>query len=195
MECADRRAPIPTRAATRRLLEVRGQENFNFERLNRNVDPRYELIGTWLVDEWSKIGVKATQRVVPTGPRLDAMRTVCSLWALAPSIAVLPNGRLRTLENPLSKVRMGRPRSGGLCRDCTCWSSATPVSLSSSFKSAPRRFNAVALLLCCGRPSRDVVQFDLRPSARRCHIRTIKPCLALQTGIAPGGVDVASRLN
>ena len=33
------------------------------------------IIGTWLVDEWSKIGVKATQRVVPIGPELDAAQS------------------------------------------------------------------------------------------------------------------------
>ena len=39
-----------------------------FELLNRNVDQPYKYVGTWLVDQWSKIGVTATQRVVPTGP-------------------------------------------------------------------------------------------------------------------------------
>jgi peptide/nickel transport system substrate-binding protein len=35
----------------------------------------YKYVGTWLVDQWSKIGVTATQRVQPTGPWLQAMRT------------------------------------------------------------------------------------------------------------------------
>ena len=43
--------------------------------LNRNVDQPYKYVGTWLVDEWSKIGVKVTQKVVPTGPWFEAMRT------------------------------------------------------------------------------------------------------------------------
>jgi len=43
--------------------------------LNRNIDQPYKYVGTWLVDEWSKIGVKATQKMAPTGPWLDAMRT------------------------------------------------------------------------------------------------------------------------
>ena len=45
-----------------------------FELLNRNVDQPYKYVGTWLVDQWSKIGVQATQRVLPTGPWLQAMR-------------------------------------------------------------------------------------------------------------------------
>jgi peptide/nickel transport system substrate-binding protein len=64
-----------SRAEARRLLKEAGQENLSFELLNRNVDQPYKLVGTWLVDEWSKVGIKATQRVVPTGPWFDAMRS------------------------------------------------------------------------------------------------------------------------
>jgi peptide/nickel transport system substrate-binding protein len=64
-----------SRAEARRLLKEAGQENLSFELLNRNVDQPYKLVGTWLIDEWSKVGIKATQRVVPTGPWFDAMRS------------------------------------------------------------------------------------------------------------------------
>jgi peptide/nickel transport system substrate-binding protein len=64
-----------SRAEARRLLKEAGQENLSFELLNRNVDQPYKIVGTWLIDEWSKIGIKATQKVVPTGPWLDAMRS------------------------------------------------------------------------------------------------------------------------
>jgi len=64
-----------SRAEARRLLKEAGQENLSFEILNRNVDQPYKIVGTWLVDEWSKIGLKVTQKVVPTGPWLDAMRS------------------------------------------------------------------------------------------------------------------------
>jgi peptide/nickel transport system substrate-binding protein len=63
------------RAEARRLLKEAGQENLTFELLNRNVDQPYKYVGTWLVDEWSKVGIKVTQRVVPTGPWFDAMRS------------------------------------------------------------------------------------------------------------------------
>jgi peptide/nickel transport system substrate-binding protein len=63
-----------SRAEARRLLKEAGQENLHVELLNRNVDQPYKYVGTWLVDQWSKIGVTATQRVVPTGPWFAAMR-------------------------------------------------------------------------------------------------------------------------
>ena len=63
-----------SRAEAQRLLKEAGAEGLSFELLNRNVDQPYKYVGTWLVDEWSKIGVKVTQRMVPTGPWLDAMR-------------------------------------------------------------------------------------------------------------------------
>jgi peptide/nickel transport system substrate-binding protein len=51
-----------SRAEARRLLKEAGAEGLSFELLNRNVD------------QWSKIGVHATQKVVPTGPWFAAMR-------------------------------------------------------------------------------------------------------------------------
>jgi peptide/nickel transport system substrate-binding protein len=64
-----------SRAEAKRLLKEAGQENLHVELLNRNVDQPYKYVGTWLVDQWSKIGVTATQRVVPTGPWFQAMRS------------------------------------------------------------------------------------------------------------------------
>jgi peptide/nickel transport system substrate-binding protein len=64
-----------SRAEARRLLKEAGAENLSFELLNRNVDQPYKFVGIWLVDEWSKIGVHATQKVVPTGPWFAAMRS------------------------------------------------------------------------------------------------------------------------
>jgi peptide/nickel transport system substrate-binding protein len=63
-----------SRAEARRLLKEAGQEGLRFELVNRNVDQPYKYVGTWLVDQWSKIGVQATQRVLPTGPWLQAER-------------------------------------------------------------------------------------------------------------------------
>jgi peptide/nickel transport system substrate-binding protein len=64
-----------SRAEAKRLLKEAGQENLHVELLNRNVDQPYKYVGTWLVDQWSKVGVVATQRVVPTGPWFQAMRS------------------------------------------------------------------------------------------------------------------------
>ena len=63
-----------SRAEAKKLLKEAGAEGLSFELLNRNVDQPYKYVGTWLVDEWQKIGVKVTQRMAPTGPWLEAMR-------------------------------------------------------------------------------------------------------------------------
>ncbi|HUI34600.1 MAG TPA: ABC transporter substrate-binding protein [Stellaceae bacterium] len=64
-----------SRAEAKRLLHEAGADNLSFELLNRDVDQPYKFIGIWLVDQWSKIGVKVTQKVVPTGPWFAAMRS------------------------------------------------------------------------------------------------------------------------
>ena len=62
------------RAEARRLLKEAGAEGLSFELMNRNVDQPYKFIAIWLIDEWSKIGLKVTQRVLPTGPFFDGLR-------------------------------------------------------------------------------------------------------------------------
>ena len=64
-----------SRAEAKRLLKEAGADNLSFELLNRDVDQPYKYVGIWLVDQWSKIGVKVTQKVVPSGPWFQAMRT------------------------------------------------------------------------------------------------------------------------
>jgi peptide/nickel transport system substrate-binding protein len=63
-----------SRAEARRLLKEAGQQNLTFELLNRNVDQPYKFNALWVIDEWSKIGVKVTQRVLQTGPFGEALR-------------------------------------------------------------------------------------------------------------------------
>src|SRR3984893_11455723 len=55
-----------SRAEARRLLKEAGAEALSFELLNRNVDQPYKYYGIWVVDQWSKIGLRVTQRVLPT---------------------------------------------------------------------------------------------------------------------------------
>jgi peptide/nickel transport system substrate-binding protein len=64
-----------SRAEAKRLLKEAGQENLSFELMNRNVDQPYKYVGIWVVDQLSKIGVHATQHVVPTGPWFAAQRS------------------------------------------------------------------------------------------------------------------------
>ena len=70
----ERTSRNPAPRARRLLLKEAGAEGLSFEMLNRNVDQPYVIVGTWLVDEFRKIGVNVTQKIVPTGPWLEAMR-------------------------------------------------------------------------------------------------------------------------
>src|SRR6202048_981271 len=92
-----------SRAEARRLLKEAGAEGLSFELLNRGVDQPYKYVGTWLVDEWSKIGLKVTQRVVPTGPWLDAMRNG--------NFEVVSQANCHGVPNPLLDVNAFLPSS------------------------------------------------------------------------------------
>lgn len=63
-----------SRAEARRLLKEAGAEGLKFELLNRNVDQPYKYVAIWLIDQWSKVGLHVTQKVLPTGPFFDALR-------------------------------------------------------------------------------------------------------------------------
>src|SRR5262249_14652919 len=63
-----------SRAEARRLLKEAGAEGLSFELLNRNVDQPYKYNANWVIDDWAKIGLHATQRVLPTGPWFQAFR-------------------------------------------------------------------------------------------------------------------------
>jgi len=92
-----------SRAEAKRLLKEAGAEGLSFELLNRGVDQPYKFVGTWLVDEWSKIGLKVTQRVVPTGPYLDALR--------GGNFEVYSGANCHGVPNPLMDVQPYLPGS------------------------------------------------------------------------------------
>ena len=92
-----------SRAEAKRLLKEAGAEGLAFELLYRNVDQPYKLVGTWLIDEWSKIGLHVTQRVVPTGPWFEAMRSG--------SFDVVVDARCDSEVNPLLDVQKYLPRA------------------------------------------------------------------------------------
>jgi peptide/nickel transport system substrate-binding protein len=92
-----------SRAEAKRLLKEAGAENLTFELLNRDVDQPYKYVGIWLVDQWSKIGVKVTQRVVPSGPWFQAMRTG--------QFAAVHYPICRSTVNPLLDVQAYLPSS------------------------------------------------------------------------------------
>ena len=77
-------------------MKEAGAEGLTFELLNRNIDQPYKYNGTWVLDEWSKIGLHVTQRVVPTGPWFEAMRQG--------NFDVVLNGNCQSVVNPLLDV-------------------------------------------------------------------------------------------
>jgi peptide/nickel transport system substrate-binding protein len=92
-----------SRAEARRLLQEAGAEGFSFELVNRNVDQPYKYDATWVIDQWSKIGLHVTQRVLPTGPWLEAMRNG--------NFDAAMNGNCNSVVNPLLDVQRYLPRS------------------------------------------------------------------------------------
>jgi peptide/nickel transport system substrate-binding protein len=85
-----------SRAEAKRLLKEAGQENLSFELLNRSTDQPYKYYGIWVVDQWAKIGVKATQRVLPTGPWFAAMRDE--------NFDMTVEGNCQNIVNPLADI-------------------------------------------------------------------------------------------
>jgi peptide/nickel transport system substrate-binding protein len=82
-----------SRAEARHLLKEAGAEGLTFELLNRNIDQPYKFNATWVIDEWSKIGVRVTQLVLPTGPYGEALRRG--------DFAVAIDAECQNLVNPL----------------------------------------------------------------------------------------------
>ena len=86
-----------SRTEAKRLLKEAGAENLSFELLNRDVDQPYKYVGIWIVDEWSKIGVKVTQKVLPSGPWVAAER--------AGDFSVVLQANCHSAVNPLLDVQ------------------------------------------------------------------------------------------
>ena len=92
-----------SRAEAMRLLKEAGAEGLAFELFNRNIDQPYKLVGTWLIDQWSKIGLRVTQRVVPIGPAHEGLRSGKFEVALEASC--------NSVVNPLLDVQKYLPQS------------------------------------------------------------------------------------
>ncbi len=63
-----------SRAEARRLLKEAGQEGMSFTLNNRGVDQPYKVVGTWLIDQWKKVGMNVTQQVNPSPVFYDILR-------------------------------------------------------------------------------------------------------------------------
>jgi peptide/nickel transport system substrate-binding protein len=92
-----------SRAEAKRLLKEAGAEGLAFELLNRDLDQPFKYLGTWLVDQWSKIGLNVTQRMLPVGPWFDAMRNG--------GFEVTLDGNCQSVVNPVLDIQKYLPRS------------------------------------------------------------------------------------
>jgi peptide/nickel transport system substrate-binding protein len=92
-----------SRDEARRLLKEAGAEGLSFELLNRNTDQPYKYNGIWVVDEWSKIGLKVTQKVLPVGPWFEAMRSG--------NFDIVLEGNCQNVVNPLADIGKYLPHS------------------------------------------------------------------------------------
>ncbi len=100
-----------SRAEARRLLKEAGAEGISFNLLVRNTEQPYKYVGIWLVDQWSKIGLHATTKLVSTGPWLLAQRTGDFDVNLSPPCFGVPNPVLdaqRALPGSVFKGNYGR---------------------------------------------------------------------------------------
>jgi len=118
-----------SRAEARRLLQEAGAAGLSFELVNRNIDQPYKYDATWVIDQWSKIGLHVTQRVLPTGPWLEALRNG-SFDAAMKATATVWSIRCSTC-NATCRSRSMSPATGG--------STTSPRS--------------ICTIGCCGKPT------------------------------------------
>lgn len=64
-----------SRAEAKKLLAEAGVPNLKFTLTNRAVDQPYTIVGTWLIDQWKKVGIEVTQKVEATGPFYASLRS------------------------------------------------------------------------------------------------------------------------
>src|SRR4029077_13162863 len=94
---------VKSRAEAKRLLKEAGAEGLSFELLNRDLDQPFKYLGTWLVDQWSKVGLNVTQRILPVGPWFEALRNG--------NFEVGVNGNCQSVINPLLDGQPSLPSS------------------------------------------------------------------------------------
>jgi peptide/nickel transport system substrate-binding protein len=93
------------RVEAKRLLKEAGHSNLKFKFLNRGVDQPYKIVGTWLIDQWRKVGIKAEQVVKPTTPFYASLRKTKDF-----DISVDFN--CQSVVNPLADVSKFLPSAG-----------------------------------------------------------------------------------
>ena len=94
------------RAEAKRLLEEAGfdfSKTYNFN--NRGVDQPYKVVGTWLIDQWKRIGVNFEQQVNPSPVFYDILRKQYTF-----DISIDFN--CQSVINPIADVSKFIPSSG-----------------------------------------------------------------------------------
>ncbi|MBT5267769.1 MAG: ABC transporter substrate-binding protein [Rhodospirillaceae bacterium] len=94
-----------SRAEARRLLKEAGHENLEFKFHNRGVDQPYKPVGTWLIGQWKKIGVKATQWVQPSTPFYATLRKQYNF-------DVSMDFNCQSIVNPIADISKFLPSAG-----------------------------------------------------------------------------------
>src|SRR5947207_4788207 len=92
-----------SRVEATRLLKEAGASGLGFELVNRDLDQPFKYLGTWLVDQWSKVGLNVRQRTLPVGPWFEAMRDG--------NFDVTVEGNCQSVVNPVIDVQKYLPRS------------------------------------------------------------------------------------
>lgn len=93
------------RAEAKRLLAEAGVPNLKFTLNNRGVDQPYKVVGTWLVDQWKKVGMQVDQQVNPSPVFYDILRK-------QKSFDVSVDFNCQSVINPIADVSKFLPSAG-----------------------------------------------------------------------------------
>ncbi len=93
------------RAEARRLLKEAGHENLKFTLHNRGVDQPYKVVGTWLIDQWKRIGLDVEQWVQPTTPFYATLRE-------QKNFDVSMDFNCQAMVNPIADISKFLPSAG-----------------------------------------------------------------------------------
>ncbi|MEO1495241.1 MAG: ABC transporter substrate-binding protein [Pseudomonadota bacterium] len=93
------------RAEAKRLLAEAGVPNLKFTLNNRGVDQPYRVVGTWLIDQWKKVGMDVDQQVNPSPVFYDILRKQYSF-------DVSIDFNCQSVINPIADVSKFIPSSG-----------------------------------------------------------------------------------
>ena len=94
-----------SREKAKALLKEAGHENLKFTLHNRGVDQPYKVVGTWLIDQWRRIGLDVEQWVQPSTPFYATLRT-------QKNFEVSLDFNCQAVVNPIADVSKFLPSSG-----------------------------------------------------------------------------------